>query len=189
MEKGHLTDEVLAEYDATHVLKSPFKVILTNSVYKVFNKERDLVETVIPEPKQLLKAVALARVLHPHKLNGANIKFLRSAIGEKSKDLAGHIGVSPEHLSRCENGLHPLSPQSERLVRVYVFVLTLPFTPKKNESASQAVERINDVFGGLYVQPAHSIDDELVLSFSLRHRGDGAGGGVADDSELWDDAA
>jgi DNA-binding transcriptional regulator YiaG len=187
-EKEH-PPNVLAEYDATKLLKSPFKVILNDSVYQVLDDAGNLTQTVIPEPEGLIKAVALARVLHPHKLSGADIKFLRSALGKKSKDLARGIALTPEHLSRCEHGVHPLSPQSEMLVRIYTYVSTLPFTSKKKEDAEQIAGHISKVFEGLNVRSAHSIEDKLVLYFSLGHRDEDDAGetcAIPNDDELWD---
>lgn len=42
-------------------------------------------------------------------LNGAEIKQARKDSGIKAKDLAATLGITPEHLSRVENGHSPVT--------------------------------------------------------------------------------
>ncbi len=160
----------MEEYDATALLNAPFTVWLVNSAKAVLDEAGALTDLVIPDPDGLNKAVAQSRVLHPHKLTGPDIKFLRSALGMKSKDLAAVLAVTPEHMSRSEAGDKVLSPQTEMLLRIYTFVKTLPFTPKKRAAAEKVAEQVGDVFSSLSIKAAHPIEDKMVLYFERRSR-------------------
>lgn len=65
----------------------------------------------------LHKAIARAIVLEPVPLNGADIRFLRSERGLKSKDLAKLLRVDVATVSRWETDAQELRPQSDALIR------------------------------------------------------------------------
>lgn len=46
------------------------------------------------------------------------IRFLRKHLGWSGVDFARHFGVSPETVSRWENGAQPMGTQADRLLRV-----------------------------------------------------------------------
>ena len=157
---------VLDYYDATHILNAPFTVILRNSVkqrptYALGSES----EVMIPDPNGLIKAVAQTRVLHPQKLAGPDIHFLRSALGLKGKDFAKAMNVTPEHLSRLESGDKTLSPQTEMLVRVYTFAATIPFTSKKEANGEQIAKLVEEFFVKLDISPVRLADQGLEFSF------------------------
>lgn len=99
---------------------APFKIILINSVQQKINLDGDVVETIIPNVDGLLKEVAFERALDPRKFSPEDIKFVRKAVGLKALDLAELLGVSAEHISRCEKGDRILSVAAEKLLRVIV---------------------------------------------------------------------
>jgi DNA-binding transcriptional regulator YiaG len=68
----------------------------------------------------LLKEVALARSLCERKFSPTDIKFVRKAVGLRANELSALLGVSAEHLSRCENGDRALSVAAEKLLRVII---------------------------------------------------------------------
>jgi DNA-binding transcriptional regulator YiaG len=161
--KGEKADEV-AVYDATQMLNAPFKVLLRNSVKQLVAKDGTVIETFVPDPLGLIKAVAQARALHPHKLDAKELKFIRSALGLKSFELAEAIAVSPEHLSRVEGGKAVLSPQSEMLVRIFTYITSLPEHPNKN--VTLRAKQVGLVFGAVNIKSCHSIDDEIIVTLS-----------------------
>ena len=161
--KGEFADEVM-EFDATEMLHAPFKVVLKNSVKQLLDKQGNVVETFVPDPVGLIKAVAQARALHPHKLNAAEVKFIRSALGLKAIELAKAIAVTPEYLSRVERGKGVLSPQSEKLVRIYTHVMSLPEHSKKNIAVM--AKQVGLVFGSKKIKSCHVIDDDIVVELS-----------------------
>ena len=157
---------VLDYYDATHILNAPFTVILRKSVKQMPpNSVGSKPHVFIPDPEGLIKAVAQARVLHPQKLTGPDIRFLRGALERKSKEFAKLINVTPEHLSRLESGGKVMSPQSEMLVRVFTFAYTIPFTPKKEAGGEEIAQLVSDFFSDFSIVPVRLAEDRLELSF------------------------
>jgi DNA-binding transcriptional regulator YiaG len=100
---------------------APFEVILCNAVrQKIDVATGEVLETEIPNMGGLLKEVAVARALYPRKFSPADIKFVRKAVNLKAIELANLLGITPEHVSRCENDGRALSPAAEKLLRVIV---------------------------------------------------------------------
>ncbi len=166
-EKWKFSDSpLLASFDATTLLNAPFKVVLVESVKQELDEDGSLKEIVVPNPQALVKAVAQARALHPHKLNGAELKFLRTAMGIKAKDLAKAVALTPEHYSRCESDKTVLSPQSEMLIRVFTYVTTLSFSGSKKDVAVVA-EKIRDVFVAFNIRACRLVGDDVVVYLTL----------------------
>jgi DNA-binding transcriptional regulator YiaG len=94
-------------------------VILLDSVYEA--RSGSASGEVVPDEAGLEAAMAIARVMDDHKLNGQEIKFLRRAIGLKAVDLANFLDVAPETLSRWENAKEPISTNAERVLRLKVY--------------------------------------------------------------------
>jgi DNA-binding transcriptional regulator YiaG len=127
--------KTLATYEPN--IGAPFKVILENAVKQTFSHEGKLLDTCIPNMGGLLKEVALARSLIPRKFTPAEIKFVRKAVGLKATELADLLGISAEHLSRCENGDRALSISAEKLLRVIVL--------KKRYRYSEMTDRLSTI--------------------------------------------
>lgn len=159
---------VVDEFNADK-LGAPFKVILRNSVEVTYNKAGEIAEFNIPDMDGLLRAIVLQRVLHERKLTGPDIKFLRKCLGLKAKDLAKRIEVTPEHLSRCEAKALPISPASEKLLRLFMFKTAVKLANLKTDERKRKLEQaLDDLFELVDPVPVHDAADELVLSFS-RH--------------------
>jgi transcriptional regulator with XRE-family HTH domain len=92
-------------------------VVLLNAAYECSHGEERGV--IVPDVSELESAIALARVTIPEKLSGAEIKYLRKAIGEKANTIAVYLDLSPEHFSRLENG-GALGTNAERIFRLRV---------------------------------------------------------------------
>lgn len=58
----------------------------------------------IPRVGELHRAIAHTIFHKPGLLSGDEVRFLRKNAGVMAKDFAASIGISPEHLSRIENG-------------------------------------------------------------------------------------
>ncbi len=61
-------------------------------------------QPVIPRIAELHRAIALDLVRKPGLLEGEEVRFLRKWAGFPARKFAALLGVSPEHLSRIENG-------------------------------------------------------------------------------------
>lgn len=115
---------------------APFKVILVDSVRQKVSDSGEILETSIPNMGGLLKEVALARSLCDRKFLPTEIKFVRKAIGLKAAEIANLLGITPEHLSRCENGDRALSVAAEKLLRVIVLKRRFDYASLRNKLVS-----------------------------------------------------
>jgi putative zinc finger/helix-turn-helix YgiT family protein len=77
-------------------------------------------EVVIPKPNQLGDLLARHLIEKRDRLVGAEIRFLRVHLGLPSAELARRMGVSPETVSRWENGKDTMGPVADRLLRLMV---------------------------------------------------------------------
>jgi DNA-binding transcriptional regulator YiaG len=109
---------VLQEYAPN--IGAPFKVTLIDSVRQTVGDKGQVLDTCIPNMAGLLKEVALARSLCDRKFSSKDIRFVRKAVGLRANELASLLGISAEHLSRCENGDRALSVAAEKLLRVII---------------------------------------------------------------------
>jgi putative zinc finger/helix-turn-helix YgiT family protein len=80
-------------------------------------------EVLIPRLQGLHKALAQAVVRKAGRLSAAEVRFLRKHLGWSGSDFAKRIGVSPETVSRWENGREAIGPQADRLLRLMVVYL------------------------------------------------------------------
>lgn len=135
------TTKVVPSYEAVG-LGAPFKVILEDAV-KVTScaKCGMTLGTYIPDMEGLFYAVVFTRALEPRKLNGEELRFMRKAMGWRAKDLAKHLGVSAEHLSRCENSTKLMAPATEKLFRLYVVLKT----PDKSALDELEISKLYDL--------------------------------------------
>ena len=78
----------------------------------------------IPAVKQLMQLIARDLVTSPTDLSGAEIKFLRKRLGKKASDFSQYLGVTPETLSRVENGKQSASRQIQKLARLAYCLLS-----------------------------------------------------------------
>jgi DNA-binding transcriptional regulator YiaG len=158
---------VVGQFDARD-FGAPFKILLNNAVKATFDENGELLDYTIPDPDGLLRTVVVARVLNNRKLSGADIKFLRKAVGVKQKDAARSIEMSAEHMSRCENGSLPMSPGSEKLLRIFLFKTAIKHHKFKECEAKRKLEKALDQLFDV-LTPRSSIhsgeEEELVLSF------------------------
>ena len=97
-------------------------VVLVDSVIRYRCPACGFEATSIPRQSELGPAMAVARVKHPQKLAGRDIRFLRKEMGLTAKALAEKIGVHGETVSRWENEREPIGPSSEKLLRLMVLI-------------------------------------------------------------------
>jgi putative zinc finger/helix-turn-helix YgiT family protein len=75
-------------------------------------------EAVIPKIEQLHRVIATMVARKVPRLTEEEIRFLRKYLGWSGGDFADHMGVSPETVSRWENGSAAMGPSAERLLRL-----------------------------------------------------------------------
>jgi transcriptional regulator with XRE-family HTH domain len=109
-------DETVAEFVDEHM---GLPVILIDSVRK--SESNGVAGVIVPDVPGLEAAMAVARISDELKLSGQDIRFLRRAIGVKAVDLAGFLDVTPETVSRWENGKELISTNADRVLRMRVY--------------------------------------------------------------------
>ena len=97
-------------------------LLLLDAVSEEVCKECGEVSHSIANPKGLIAAAAVYRSTIDVKLNSAEIKFMRKAMGKSSKDLAAALGVTVETMSRWENNKATIGQEFEKLLRLNVIV-------------------------------------------------------------------
>jgi transcriptional regulator with XRE-family HTH domain len=73
----------------------------------------------IPALTQLSNLIGRDLVESGSAMSGAEIRYLRKRLGQKSTDFARQIGLEPETLSRIENGHLQASERTDKLIRLY----------------------------------------------------------------------
>jgi len=170
--------------DYGKLLGTPFKVFLVNGVSEKPDADTGKLMTEIVDLPGLIASILQARILHPRKLSGADLKFIRSALGMRSAELAEALEVSPEHYSRCEAGVKTLSTSSEKFLRMYVFLNAIlkdldfrkEITKRKRqrredgnkEEAKKALAVFKKVFLDMKIQNIFQAGDDLEFSFKRK---------------------
>src|SRR4051794_6434984 len=111
------TDGPVADHDYGRVIGAPFVVYLKNGVTTERNPITGKTVISITDPAGLMAAIVRSRVLHPQKLTGPDLKFIRAALGLKAKTLAERLELTPEFYSRCEVGHKVMSGPTEKVYR------------------------------------------------------------------------
>jgi putative zinc finger/helix-turn-helix YgiT family protein len=127
-------------------------------------------EVEIPRLEGLHRLLASAIVGKRGRLAPSEIRFLRSSTGWTGVAMAQHLGVTPEAVSRWENGKDTIGALADRLVRMVA-------------AAQLGVEAPVDVLTEL-------TDDAAPLALRVRFGHDGWHVvGAADPAEAWASAA
>ena len=77
-------------------------------------------EVVIPRLDELHRAIAREVIEQEAKLGAEQIRFLRKYLGWSQADLAAHMSVQGETVSRWETGNQDMGPVADRLLRLLV---------------------------------------------------------------------
>ena len=110
-------------------------------------------EVVIPKIEQLHQAIAQAVIGKKARLAADEVRFLRKHLGWSGADFARHMGVTPETVSRWENGRESIGPVADRLLRLMV-VTKAP----KREYAIETLASLEDEFAPARVRLSADTD-------------------------------
>ncbi len=117
---GAIDGKLLDEFDMTQLGVRGLKVVLHKTVCENICQDCKVASHMVPNPKGLLAAVALYRATLAWKFNSDEIKFVRKAMNFSAKELADFLLVTPETVSRWENGHLVISSSCEKLLRVLI---------------------------------------------------------------------
>ena len=194
---------VVHEYNMD-TLGAPFRITLIDSVSVGVDPCTGEETISVPDPVGLINAVVRSRVEHPRKLNGKEIAFVRKALGVRGKLLADFLGISAEHLSRCETGVKVMSAPSEKLLRLFAFLGTFSKDPTEllnkcsdlsvlqaaiKKAKSKDIQKLLDgflrVFLEMKIQAFFDPSEKLHFRFVRRSSDDNCCG--SEDDGEWDD--
>lgn len=80
-------------------------------------------DVFLPRVNKLMRALALAVINKPYRLQGDEVRFLRKFLAMTAADFARLIHVDPATLSKWENHETPIGTQSDLLVRTVALAL------------------------------------------------------------------
>lgn len=113
----------IGRYEDTS-LGLPYPVVLINSAEEEIDDETgERVGVSIPNMEGLVATLAVTRAFHPVQLDGAEVKFIRRAIGMSAKSFAESLALAPETLSRWENGKQVVGDWADKQVRMAAIIL------------------------------------------------------------------
>lgn len=92
---------------------------------------------------KLLEFIAENLVQKDSILTGEEIRFLRKSLGFKGVEFASRLAISPEHLSRVENGSEPVSKQIDHMTR-FIYALSKDPLRVKGQELVSLVARVSD---------------------------------------------
>lgn len=184
-----------ADYYEATALGAPFKVYLANGV-EIKPDHTGKLMTSITDLPGLIAAVVRSRVMHSRKLSGKELRFIRSALCLKSKDLAAALELTPEHYSRCETGLKAMSTMTEKGYRCYVYLMSLmrdkdiqdavrqqkghSISPKEGKKVLAAFQKL---FLEMKIRSVFPTGDDLAFTFWRQGCPENTTCGADDDAE------
>jgi len=185
--KQKADEQIVHEYEVD-TLGAPFKVSIIDVASIRIDPKTGKKSVQIPDLVGLINSVVRRRVSDKRKLNGPELKFLRTAIRVRAKTLAEFLDMSPEHLSRCEAGSKVMTTVSEKLLRLSVYLATYMAEPqdmfekqvdedeivKKAGEPEDILKRIVNRFLLMKIQSV--FDPSVELKYSFRR---------VDTSEQW----
>jgi transcriptional regulator with XRE-family HTH domain len=158
----------MPEWRATIEKPYPYSVSGIKDVYLAGITVREcakcgVVVPIIPRIGQLHHVIAWSIVKEPRPLRGDEIRFLRKIAGFPARKFANLLGVTPEHLSRVENGkTDSLGNSADRLARAIAIVA---------KDGERARELFLDIADRLGRQTEDHADDSETPVFQLRPSG------------------
>ena len=119
----------------------------------------------IPDVNGLIAAAAVVRAMSPVKLNGAEVRFLRKAIGMGAKQLASKLGVRAETVSRWENDPKMrISDEGEKLLRIMVGNHLKGLFEGK-EDVAPGVDYNEEAVFDMEINPLRAVDESPFCDF------------------------
>ena len=99
----------------------------------------------IPNMAGLHRAILAEVISKRTLLSGEEIRFLRRVGRLKASELAKLIGITPEHLSRCENNKKTIGTQADRVLRLICYVALLERILKPDEDSRSTLANLASI--------------------------------------------
>ncbi len=97
-------------------------------------------DVVIPHLERIHQAIAGALIESPARLTGAELRFLRKHLGKSGEQLAKYLHTDKTKISKWEQGVDPIGPSTDRLIRMLVAALDPELAPQSARIAEHLRE-------------------------------------------------
>lgn len=122
-----------------HYVESGLKNVILKGIYYDYCPNCGEDAFGIPNPFELQELLSQIIARQPQRLKPEEIRYLRTYLEFTGVDLAKVIAVTPETVSRWENGHEKMSVMSERFLRLLVIVKREP-VPEQSILLQLAIE-------------------------------------------------
>ncbi len=99
-------------------------------------------DPIIPRVNVLMRALAQAVVCKPYRLQGREVRFLRTYLRMTGEQFARLLHVDKTTLSKWENEHDPVGEQSDRLIRMYALALGDGLQKEQRHAVTDCFPRI-----------------------------------------------
>ena len=120
---GNISTKKIREYRADELVGLTGVTVVGEAMQRICAQCKSSHGVSLPDPEGLEAAIALTRACLPTRLDGETIRFMRGALGLRSKEMARHLEVRDETLSRWENDKEQISAIHEKALRFFVINL------------------------------------------------------------------
>lgn len=97
----------------------PYPIVLRDAAEEITDpRTGDPLGIAIPNSEELAAAVALALCFMPVRLVGAEVRFIRRALGMTGQELAAAVEMDPATLSRWEHDKQPVGGWADKAIRM-----------------------------------------------------------------------
>jgi len=146
----------------------PYPIILIDGAEEeIDDASGEVVGISVPNTEELVAAVAITRALHPLKLDGSEVRFIRRAIGMQSKDFAVSLGMDPATFSRWENNKQECGGWADKEVRMAAVIALADQVPGLTVDAKDVI--------GLRIIPREGGEWPRIEMRLVRHEADASG--------------
>jgi transcriptional regulator with XRE-family HTH domain len=117
------------EHHEDNLMGLPYPVTLLNVAEQVTDPDGSVIGVGVPNAEGIAATVAMALCFLPHRLTGAEVRFIRRVLGKSSQDLAAIVDLDPSAQSRWENDKQEVAARTEKLLRMAAVLMLLDRAP------------------------------------------------------------
>lgn len=117
---GTVTPRTLPAFDASDLVGLDGVLVLGEAIEMACEGCGFVRSVVVNDLEGLEAAAAMERIRRPRRLGGGEVRFMRTALRMKAKELADALKIRPETVSRWENDHTPMNAEMEKVFRLLV---------------------------------------------------------------------
>lgn len=98
-------------------------------------------DLLLPHLERIHQAIASALLKSPARLTGPQLRFLRKYVQKTGEEFARYLRTDKTKISKWEQGVDPIGPANDRLIRMLVAALA----PELSCSVQEVAEHLRDI--------------------------------------------